>query len=631
MLFLSLVVSPQLMAQQFILVTEQSQINYAHINAAEQQREATIIAAGGAVADFDFDGYPDFYLLGGSDQSNALFKNNSDGTFTNVASQAGVGLFNILGSGPTFADVDGDFDLDLLVFSINQWDQPFGSDVNLIENRPRLFINQNNGTFIDASLSAGFYSGMPSYSGSLADLDQDGDLDLFMTHWLSDTETTSKQIFWENNGNGQFSDVTIDYLGLDQNANFASGSFTPHMTDINEDGWIDVLLASDFETSRIFYGTGGLPGPSTPKFLISQPDFITDENGMGAAVADYDNDGDLDWFVTSVWDPNQMSEDYWGVSGNRLYRNLGGGVFEDATDEAGVREGYWGWGACFADFNNDGHLDIYHENGFFNTLHAQEFLHDPSRLFMSNGDGSFTESSTLSGLNFTGQGRGISCVDYDLDGDLDILIMPNNEAYQLYKNTSNNTNNYLSINLFDNGPNPYAINAKIKVNTQQSSQLREVSSSNNYVSNNPLQQHFGLGQSTAINNIEITWPDGESQIITNNLPVNQITSISRYCHTRFIQHSITGTQATELTVYLHDLSGSAISSQTVSLQVNQGPNTGTALNAMTDLAGKASFQISSNLIGTDRMTFTFEYNNQPQLCRSLVKWNNDLIFTNQFE
>ncbi|TDR23213.1 VCBS repeat protein [Marinicella litoralis] len=618
-------------AQQFVLANQESQLIFSHINAAEQPREATMVIAGGAVADFDFDGYPDFYLLGGSDQNNALFKNNNDGTFTNIANQAGVDLFNILGSGPTFADVDGDFDLDLMVFSINLWDQPFGSDVDLIENRPRLFINQNDGTFLDTTTSSGFYSGMPSYAGSFADLDQDGDLDLFMTHWSSDSETTSKQLFWQNNGSGQFTDVTIDYLGFTQNANLNKWSFTPHITDINEDGWIDVLLAADFETTRIFYGTGGLPGPDTPLYMVSQPSFISDENGMGSAVADYDNDGDLDWFVTSIWDPNGIPEGNWGVTGNRLYKNLGSGVFEDATDEAGVREGYWGWGACFADFNNDGYLDIYHENGFANELHAGEFLNDPARLFMSNGNGTFTESSASAGLHFTGQGRGISCVDYDLDGDLDILIIPNNEAYQLYKNTSNNSNNYLSVNLFDHGPNPYAINAKIKVNTTGMSQLREVSSSNNYVSNNPLQQHFGLGLATSINSIEVTWPDGMQQNITNNLSVNEIISIGRYCHTTFIQSADISNQTTEVAVYLHDLMGLPLSSQAVSLTINKGPNTGVVINSTTDPLGRAIFTVNSNAVGTDRISYSFNHDNQAQICRSLIKWNNDIIFVDRFE
>jgi len=615
------------LAQSFTSATSESQINFNHINGAEQPREATIVAAGGAVADYDFDGYPDFYLLGGSDQHNAMYRNNGDGTFSDVAATAGVDLYNILGSGPTFADVDGDFDLDLLVFSINQKDQPFGSDPDLIENRPRLFLNQADGTFIDYSLNSGFYSGMPSYSGSFADLDADGDLDLFMTHWTSDEDTTSKQLFWRNNGQGQFTDVTIEYLGLTQNANLDKYSFTPHITDINEDGWLDVLLASDFGTTRLFLSSGFAIGQ--PAFIVSQPPVITDENGMGLAVADYDNDGDFDWFVTSIWDPDGTPEGDWGTTGNKLYRNVGLGQFEDVTEAAGVKEGYWGWGACFADFNNDGHLDIYHENGFFNELMAQDFLHDPARLFMSNGDGTFTESSATAGLNFTGQGRGISCVDYDLDGDIDILIMPNNEAYQLYKNITSNTNHFLDIMLFDTGTNPYAYNAKIKVTTPSATQTREITSSNNYVSNNPLKQHFGLGQTNTVNSIEVTWPNGIVRTINTNINTNQTLSIGRYCHTTFFSQVNTGT--TSLDVYLQQTDGTPLSNTSVTMNIYQGPHAGVNQNTITNASGKATFSLNHTHNGTDRIRFDFSENNQPQLCRSLVKWEMDIIFTNGFE
>ncbi|VAW44096.1 hypothetical protein MNBD_GAMMA02-194, partial [hydrothermal vent metagenome] len=486
-------------AQPFTEVTVQSGINLTHSNLADQQGEPTVIGGGGAVADYDFDGYPDFYLLGGSDQHNTLFNNLGNGTFSDSASIAQVNLFDILGSGPVFADVDGDFDLDLLVFSINKEGQSPNTGDSL-NNRPRLFINLGNDSFME-SMNSGFTSGMASYMGTFGDLDKDGDLDLFMSHWSAD-ETTSKQLFWENDGNGQFTDVTIEYLGLSQNANFDRWTFTPNLTDINGDGWLDVLLTSDFGTTRILYSTGFAPGQ--PAYLISQPPFITDENGMGAAVADYDNDGDMDWFVTSIWDPNGIPEANWGVSGNRLYRNIGSGDFEDATDEAGLRVGYWGWGACFADFNNDGHLDIYHENGFTTPILAEEFYNDPARLFMANGDGTFTESAVANGLNHTDQGRGISCVDYDLDGDLDILVMPNNAPYRLYQNQNSNNNHYLGVKLFDTGTNPYAYHSKIALSTAASTQTRELTGGNNYASNNPLTQHFGLGSEDAVTEIQIT-------------------------------------------------------------------------------------------------------------------------------
>lgn len=614
-------------AQPFTEVTVQSGINLSHSNSADRPSEPTVIGAGGAVADYDFDGYPDFYLLGGSDQHNALFKNQGNGLFIDVAGAAQVDLFDILGSGPVFADVDGDFDLDLLVFSINKEGESPNTGDSLV-NRPRLFINLGNGAFME-SMNAGFNSGMASYTGTFGDLDKDGDLDLFMSHWSAD-QTTSKQLFWENQGNGQFTDVTIDYLGFTQNANFDRWTFTANLTDINGDGWLDVLLASDFNTSRILYSTGF--AQNQPAYLVTQPAFITDENGMGSAVADYDNDGDMDWFVTSIWDPDGEAEANWGVSGNRLYRNIGMGEFEDATDEAGLRQGFWGWGACFADFNNDGHLDIYHENGFTTPVFAEEFHNDPARLFMANGDGSFTESAVINGLNHTGQGRGISCVDYDLDGDLDILVMPNNAPYRLYQNQSSNSHHYLGIKLFDTGTNPYAYHAKIALSTAASTQTRELTGGNNYASNNPLTQHFGLGSETTISDIQITWPDGTQQSITNHIAIDQITSISRYCHTKFMTVINDENQGSAgIDIFIQNLNGSPLADQNVSMQIMQGPNAGQSANLTTDLNGQATFPLSFTSTGTDRIKFDFSVAGSPQLCRALVEWDIDLIFKHAFD
>ncbi len=609
-----------------------SNIDFSHINNADRRGEPTLIGAGGAVQDYDFDGYPDFYLLGGSDQHNALFKNQGNGTFMDVANSANVDVFDVLGSGPVFADVDGDYDLDLLVFSVNKAGQVGATTGDSIENRPRLFINLGNGSFME-SMSSGFNSGMPSFSGTFGDLDKDGDLDLFMTHWHAD-ETTSKQLFWQNDGTGTFSDVTIEYLGASQNAFFDRWTFTPNFTDINDDGWLDVLLTSDFSTTRIFYSTG-FP-QNQPAYFILQPDFISDENGMGAAVADYDNDGDLDWFVTSIWDPDGMAEANWGVTGNRLYRNTGtNGIhdgFEDATDEAGLRQGYWGWGACFADFNNDGHLDIYHENGFPSEAFTADFIDDPARLYLANGDGTFTEAAAANGLNHTGQGRGVSCVDYDLDGDLDILIMPNDAAYRLYENNNSNGNHYLGVKLFDTGSNTFAYHAKISVTTNTSTQLRELTGGNNYVSNNPLTQHFGLGSETSINNINITWPDGVLKTINSNLNTNQITSFGRYCHTKFITKITDATlNNTHLNLYLHNLNGDPLANTVVTLNVTQGPNTGLSTSLNSDQNGLATFPINYNGNGTDRITFEFIAANDNQICKSLLEWEKDLIFMSSFE
>ncbi len=612
-------------AQPFTQATLQSGLIHTHSNAAQQAREAILIAAGGTVGDYDLDGDPDVYLIGGGENTNSLFRNNGDGTFSNVTTGSGAGLTDVLGSGPLFSDVDGDGDLDILTFSVHQFDQPIGADPDLLENRPRLLINDGSGQFSENPATSGFTSGMPSYGAAMGDLDLDGDLDIFMAHWTSDDD--GFQFFWENDGTGQFTDVTNDYLGS-QVPSMNRFSFTPNITDINNDGWPDVLLASDFGTSRLFISDGVNAGQLT--FTISTPAVISDENGMGAAVADYDNDGDMDWFVSSIWDPDFEPEGNWGITGNRLYRNSGNGVFEDVTDEAGVRFGYWGWGSCFADFNNDGHLDLYHENGF-SIPQAKEFLKDPARLYMSNGDGTFTESAQSNGLDHAGQGRGVSCFDYDLDGDLDIMVMPNGSDIRLYRNDLPSGSLYLQVLLNDSGPNPGAVGARIELFHGSSQQTREVTAGSNFVSNNGLQQHFGLTGQGAPSHLHITWPDGASQVLPGPVAVNQTLSVSRYCHTRYISRSIDGEPVT-LTLQANLLDGAPLAASNVTLEILAGPHSGQQQSVMTDAGGRASFSLNSAGPGQDQLRYEFEADGETRQCAALLNWDPEqTVYRNGFE
>ncbi len=620
-----LIVAGGALAQPFTDVTTQSGLIHSHSIASEQIREAILISGGGTVADFDRDGDPDIYLEGGGENTNALFRNNGDGTFTDITDGSGTGIFDVLGSGPLFADVDGDSDLDLLVFSVHRWDQPVGSDPDLLENRARLLINDGNGVFSENPDTSGFNSGMPSFGGTMGDLDLDGDLDLFMVHWNSDDD--GFQFFWENDGNGQFTDVTDAYLGGQVNT-LDRFSFTANITDINEDGWPDVLLASDFGTSRMFISDGINEGQLT--FSVQKPAVITDENGMGAAVGDYDNDGDLDWFVSSIWDPDFEAEGNWGISGNRLYRNTGGGVFEDVTTDSGVRRGYWGWGSCFADFNNDSHLDIYHENGF-SIGQAEEFHEDPSRLFMSNGDGTFSESAVSNGITYTGQGRGISCFDYDMDGDLDILIMPNGSEVKLYRNDLPKNTRYLKVLLTDGAPNPYAIGASVQVIADAVQQYREVTAGSNYVSNNETQQHFGLQGLPNPQQINVVWPDGELKMVPGPINNNQTLNIGRYCHTRYITNIIMD-QSAQLLVNVNMPDGTPISGVDVTMQIQSGPHVGQNQTLATDSQGAVMFTLNNAGAGQDQLTYQFMAGGADQQCFAVVNWApEETLLRNGFE
>ena len=522
--------------------------------------EEKVIAGGVACGDYDGDGWEDLYVVRGDIGPNLLFRNAQDGTFEEVGFKAGIALTDTFGSGPTFVDIDGDGLLDLFVGGIRKFPRLFlfensakeTSRKTTFQNHlsfkndtlhnlsffgtdkllPKIFINRGDGTFQDVTLSsglgsekntffdalAGVRSKSSTFSAAFGDYDLDGDLDMFLAHW---TTFESDFYLWKNNGEGKFSDVSKEsnLSGFLR----SSSSFTPNFADINSDGWPDILIAGDFGTSRVFLNNGD------GTFSNITSDVISDENGMGASVADYDNDGDLDWFVTSISDPNGVAEGNWGVSGNRLYRNKGDGTFEDATDVAGVREGFWGWGSCFADFNNDGHLDIFHVNGFTGPSPqmkemTSEFIKDLSRLFISNGDGTFTEKSEEFGLIDDGQGRGVVCFDYDNDGDIDIFIANNGQSPKLFRNDGGNNLNFLKVKLIGNKLNTQAIGASIFITVAGSKQMRHLQAGSNYASQNPVVAHFGLSNADKVDNLLITWPDRKTTSI-NDVPVNQLITI----------------------------------------------------------------------------------------------------------
>ena len=323
--------------------------------------------------------------------------------------------------------------------------------------QPVLFRNQGDGTFEDVTASAGsLCPGLHSFSASFGDYDRDGDLDLFVSRWSSSSTATARAASsGATTATGGFTDVSpsagmpifatrlYDVPDLDL-------SFTGNFVDIDSDGWPDLLVSVDFKGSRVLHNQGD------GTFVdVTDTDVINDENGMGSAIGDYDNDGDLDWFVSSIWDPNGIVEGNWGITGNRLYRNAGDGTFSDATDDAGVRIGYWGWGSTFADLDNDTHLDLVHVNGWgpLDDEQSSEFHEDPARCFIANGDGTFTEDAAALGLADTGQGRGVVAFDYDRDGDLDLFFSNNNGSPGLFRNDGGNAMSHLDVRLVAAGAN----------------------------------------------------------------------------------------------------------------------------------------------------------------------------------
>jgi ASPIC and UnbV/Domain of unknown function (DUF6851)/FG-GAP-like repeat len=242
---------------------------------------------------------------------------------------------------------------------------------------------------------------------------------------------------------------------------------------------------------------------------------------MGGAIGDYDNDGDIDWFVSSIWDPNGVAEGDWDVTGNRLYRNRGDGSFEDATDAAGVRVGYWGWASTFQDFDNDGHLDLFHVNGFgwADLPGTGEFIADQSVLFVGNGDGTFTERAAELGVADTDEGRGVVAFDYDADGDLDLFVHNSEAPGRLYRNDGGNEGRWLDVALRGRAPNTEGIGARVRVTADGRTQIREVRAGSNYVSQDPAAVHVGLGASRKAS-VEVLWLDG-TRSVRERVPVNR--------------------------------------------------------------------------------------------------------------
>ena len=487
------------------------------------QTMAGLVAAGIAVGDYDNDGWLDIYLAQGDTGFNKLFENRSQSgnyDFSDVAIDAGVaGDFDDKASGPAFADYDGDGDMDLFVGSV--------------ENTPfRVFNNLGDGTFADVTddSNLGEINRENSIGMAFGDYDKDADLDLFIGHWTfteGELPTGTTQHLWRNNGDGTFSDFSDQSLITETiiEASF-DYTFAPTFADIDGDADSDLLIVADGGTTQVLVNNGDLGGGLYTFRYATDRNVISDENGMGSSVADFDNDGDLDWFVTSISlgdppDGRETEKDNSGfsLSGNRFYENDGSGVFSDQTDAAGVRKGYWGWGSCAADFNNDGFLDIFHVNGM-DEPSTNAYLKDPSRLFINNADGSFTEYSEPLGLVDKESGRGVTCFDGDQDGDVDIFVSNNHAAARLFRNDGGNELNYLNVRLRADAPNTRAIGARIYLTGGGITQLREIHNGNNFVSQNPAEQHFGLNEISLVDTVRVVWPDG-SESSRDNVGPNQ--------------------------------------------------------------------------------------------------------------
>ncbi|MCP3919445.1 MAG: CRTAC1 family protein [bacterium] len=489
--------------------------------------EHSFLSGGAAAGDYDGDGWDDLYFarLHGPD---VLYRNLGSGSqgrhlgFEDVT-QASFGMLPVTRSnGCAFGDIDGDGDLDLYVTTL------FG-------HRHLLFVN-DGGTFVEEGLARGATRLSASvhrgYGASFGDYDSDGDLDLYVAEWghLAPLDWKPGQPLYSNarllanDGTGHFADVTaaagiaIDATQVDADHGGFRGvfAFTPLFADLDMDGHQDIVIVGDFQTSRLFWNRGdGTFEDGTEAAGVG-----TDENGMGATLFDADQDGRLDLFVTSIYDPRHTCDlkgCNWGDSGNRLFLNAGGRSFTDGTDAWGVRDGGWGWGTCAFDFDHDGREDLVMTNGvdFPSTDLDEAFNLDPTRLWRNNGT-SFDEVSAAVGLTHTAPGKGLILVDYDRDGDRDVLIVDNREAPDLFRNDGGNRNPWLVVRLEGTMSNARGVGARVYATpkTGDVRQSRLVHANASYLSTSPTEAHFGFAPgSGATARVEVVWPSGRTSVL----------------------------------------------------------------------------------------------------------------------
>lgn len=512
---------PPTAAPRFVEVTASSGIDFA-VGFSEEPGDVFDIpffSGGVASGDYDGDGDIDLFVVRGDIGPNLLYRNDGDNVFAEVAAAAGLAYTksateNYRHSGPMFADLDGDGDLDLFLGGVQ-------GDPCLV------FANNGDGSFTDVTNGSGIdrIGSQQNVSSAFGDYDLDGDLDLLVAHWgtpRSAQNPGDTEHLWRNESTPteiRFVSVSVD-AGLSPSIvtlpdprvalSDTDSTFAPSFARLDDDLYPDILMAADFNTSMVFMN-------NTDGTFTNDTDVnvITETNGMGSAVGDYDNDGDLDWFVTSIF----RSEGGAVPNGNRLYRN-DGGLFVDVTDDAGVADGSWGWAACFLDLENDGDLDLYHTNGWQFEMNG-DFSSDTSRAFVSDGNGSFVNQANSLGLADDDQGRGVVCADFDNDGDVDIFLWSSEEESggRLFRNDAGE-NNFLTVRLNGLPPNTEAAGARIEATIGNRTQMREIVIGSNFISQNPAVQIFGLGAASQVDSLVVQWSDGELSDL-GIVPANQ--------------------------------------------------------------------------------------------------------------
>lgn len=509
-------------------ITQKAGITFAHsIGDYKLSNIVESTGAGTAFVDYDGDGDLDIYFVNGSylkeinhprgrklagKLRNTLYRNNGNGTFTDVTTRAGVGDQGY-GMGCLWADYDNDGDADLFITN-------YGPNV--------LYRNNGDGTFTDVTEKAGVGGGNLFSTGcTFLDYDGDGHLDLYVGNYLLyDPDYKNyfaaeafpgplsykgqADILYRNRGDGAFEDVTRK-AGVLNSQGRAMGVAS---CDLDNDGSMDIFVANDAMANYLYRNSG--KGTFTDIALLSGTGF--GENGeatsaMGPEFGDIDLDGLIDIMVPDM--------EY-----SCLYRNTGKGFFVQMSAQSGIAAAcgqYTSWSGNFFDYDNDGLLDIFISNGDSHHLEPEEDL-----LFRNMNGKQFQDVSTQTGKDFQAKfvGRGSATGDFDNDGDLDILVLNLNDRPRLLRNDGGNRNHWLMVRLLGKQCNRDAVGSRVRLTSGGTTQTRTVITSSGYLSQSDFRLHFGLGKNKKAEKIEIRWPDGTIQVL-KNIDANQLLTITQ--------------------------------------------------------------------------------------------------------
>ncbi len=504
----------------FFDVTESAGVGFNHVDP-----DVTLFPIGAGVVVFDYnnDGFHDIYVPQTAGPS-ALFRNQQDGTFVDVAVQAGVDVSDQDANGGCAADYDNDGFQDLFV---------------TMRGSSKLFHNRGDGTFEDATATSLPNSDRAFRSTGCAwgDYDGDSNLDLVVVRHMYEQsveilntrafhEAVGGMAFYHNDGDGTFRDV-LGLLGDTSGpktdgshlGNIWGAGFQPGWVDYDNDGDVDLFVVNDFGREiqpNVMWRNDGRGADGQWQFVdISESSGVNVQmDGMGLAVGDYDLDGFLDLFVTNIGD-------------NILFRNGGdGSTFSNTTEETGAGVGMIGrkiriaWGAFFFDYDNDADEDLYVVSGYL-PVHQPANPRDQRNVLLRNSrNGSFVNISASSGADDAGIGRGGVYLDFNNDGCLDLYVVNYGQGAKLYENACEAVGNWLVVKTVGGASNRDGVGARLTVEAGGRTQIREIAGGSSSIGQNMIEAHFGLDDIEVVDSLSIRWPSGTVQTLTD-VPANR--------------------------------------------------------------------------------------------------------------